>query len=372
MKKKAVILAGGQGSRFWPMSRIERPKQFLALGTSEESLLQSTVKRVEKIVGKGNVIVVASNDYVEEILKHTPEVTIIEEPMAKNTAPCIGLAASLIAKEDPETVLLVFPADHAVEGSEGFEKIFNLACEVASKEDVLVTIGMQPTKPNTAYGYIQREEKPFFQNEVYRVKRFYEKPSIERAQQYVENKDFYWNSGMFVWRASSILRAIETHVPQLSVGLQKIQKAYGTAEYTTVLKAEFLAAEAVSIDLGVMEHAKNVVVIPADCFSWNDVGSWDAWAEQFKADKDKNVLPANAISIDSTECVVLSNIERSYVVRTDVVRAENKERLIALVGLENIFVIDTDDALLICHKDKAQEVKKVVEKLKVMGKTAYL
>jgi mannose-1-phosphate guanylyltransferase len=348
-KTLAVILAGGQGSRFWPLSRSAKPKQFLSMTDNGESLIQSTVRRIQPLVRSEDVRVIAHSGLHPLIKEHVPSVSIIREPSARNTAACIGLAAVHALVESPKVdpVMVVLPADHAVKDEARLRDALDEAARNAADHDVLVTIGIPPTTPHTGYGYIKRGS--LISGRAYRVERFFEKPSLERAEKYLEEGGFSWNSGMFVWRAGVILKAFEKYLPEMHAGLMKIKGIFeGGAKDVDAQVAElFSTFESTSIDFGVLEHARNCVVIEAEEFGWNDVGSWDQWAENFSTDADGNLIRGDAVVIDSTRCVIRS-----------------EGRLIAAVGLKDVVVIDAGDAILVVARDSVQEVRKVVEELK--------
>lgn len=348
----AVILAGGQGSRFWPLSRVKLPKQFLSVSENGESLIQATVRRVEPLVGRDNICVVANDSLRPTILEHVPHAQVVVEPEARNTAACIGLAAvaALAGAKGGDPVLIVLPADHAVKDEDRLRAALSEAVDQARDNDVLVTIGIPPTHPNTGYGYIKRGEA--FSGRTHRVDRFYEKPNLQRAERYLEAGGYSWNSGMFVWRASVVLEAFREHLPAMYAGLVAIREEIEAGRPTSPRVAELFARfESISIDFGILEHARNCLVINAEEFGWNDVGSWDQWAENFATDTEGNLIKGDAIAIDSTGCVV---------------RAQ--DRLIAAVGLKDVVVIDSGDALLVVSRDHVQDVRKVVSELKQRGR----
>ncbi len=349
-----AILAGGQGSRFWPMSRSARPKQFLSINESGESLIQSTVRRVEGIVSRENVWVISNPGLVGLITEHVPGARIVCEPVARNTAPCIGLAAvhALIHSNGGDPVMVVLPADHAVKDEQRLRAALQEAIDHARRADVLVTIGIPPTHPHTGYGYIKRGARA--EGSTYKVERFFEKPNLERATKYVEDGSYSWNSGMFVWRASVVLEAFKAHLPTMYDGLMEIKaliESGMTADTQERFERLFSGFESISIDFGVLEHARNCLIVAAEEFGWNDVGSWDQWAESFEADELGNLLEGDSLAIDSTRCVVRS-----------------EKRLIAAVGLTDTIIIDAGDALLVVARDHVQEVRKVVEELKRRGR----
>lgn len=357
MTTKIFILAGGQGTRFWPVSRAKRPKQFLALGKTGDSLLSATVKRVSPLVNDGEVFVVTSEALEVQVREHAPAVGVITEPRAKNTAASIGLAAIHAAAVDPSTVILCLPADHAVANEEILRTALKDAIELAADQPVLVTIGITPSFPHTGYGYIQRGRG--LGAGRYAVKRFFEKPNLERAQSYCESGDFYWNSGMFAWRADTLLAALMTCMPVLYEGLRRIQPTIGSAQYDSTVATVFESLESVSIDFGVLEHVKNCAVVEAKDFGWNDVGSWDAWAEQFPPDAHGNVVVGDFLGVDCSNCIV----------RAEGISGTSGGRVTALLGVQDLVVIDTGDALLVCRRNRVQEVKKIVDELRARGRT---
>ncbi len=355
---KAAILAGGQGARFWPVSRRQRPKQFLKLGAADESLIQSTARRIEPLVGRSNIMVVTNDNLIDMVKEHVPHAQTIGEPCGRNTAASIGLAAIFARKENPDSIIIVLPADHSVKDEDKLRQTLKEAIELAEADDVLVTIGIPPAGPNTAYGYIQRGQR--IHGRCCTVKRFYEKPSFERALHYVESGDYFWNSGMFVWRTETILKSIKQLMPQLYEGLCKIEKAIGTELERATMQEVFATLDSISIDFGILELARNCTLVEAIPFGWNDVGSWDAWAEHFDADGDGNLLHGDALVIESRGCIVHSDTLPSH------------KRLTALLGVENLVVIDAGDAVLICPRERVQDVRKVVDALKQKNRTELI
>ncbi len=362
------ILAGGAGTRFWPLSRALTPKQFLPLGTTSDPMICATARRVRAMQPTPQLWVVTSKLLAEETQRLVPDAHIVAEPVGRNTAASIGLAAAAAASVNPETVLVVLPADHAVKDEDRLRGILGEAIALARDNELLVTIGIAPSFPHTGYGYIQRGE-PFGGDRsqssyrAFQVKHFYEKPNSERAQAYCESGDYLWNSGMFAFRAKVILAAIRECLPALADGLDEIGKAWGGADQDMVLARVFPTLEAISIDVGVMEHVKNRALIEAPDFGWNDVGSWDAWAEQFPADKHENVFSGDVVAIDSESCIV-----RSGGLGASETAQKSSGRVIALLGVKDLVVIDSGDALLICPKSRVQEVKKVVDVFRARGR----
>jgi mannose-1-phosphate guanylyltransferase len=350
-----AVLAGGQGSRFWPMSRSARPKQFLSISESGESLIQSTVRRVEGIVDSQSVWVISNPGLVGLITEHVPHARIVCEPVARNTAPCVGLAAvhALIHSGGADPVMVILPADHAVKDEQKLRAALREAIDHAGHSKVLVTIGIPPTHPHTGYGYIKRGA--VIEGRTYKVQRFFEKPNVERAAKYVEDGSYSWNSGMFVWRASVVLEAFKAYLPSMYDGLMEIKgliEAGLTPASQEQFERVFSSFESISIDFGVLEHASNCLVVDAEEFGWNDVGSWDQWAESFTADADGNLLEGDSLILDSVRCVVRSD-----------------KRLIAAVGLTDTIIIDAGDALLVVSREHVQDVRKVVEELKRRGRS---
>lgn len=348
-----VILAGGQGTRFWPVSRLSKPKQFLSISSSGESLIQATSRRVVPISPESAQWVVTNEMQRELTGQHLPQAKLILEPFGRNTAASIGLAAVHIRKHSPKAVMVVLAADHAVQDEQLLRDTLMKAARLASEQSLLVTIGVKPTFPNTAYGYIKRDGT--IAQDEFLVSRFFEKPSFERAKEYFESGEFYWNSGMFAWGVTTILEAIRQFMPELYEGLMTIEGVIGTPQEKVVTEQVFAGLESVSIDFGVLEHARNCAVVSGQPFGWNDVGSWDAWAEHFGRDQSGNIVKGQTLLIDSKGCVVCS-----------------EDRMIAVVGAEDLVVIDSGDALLVCPRDRVQDVREVVKELKKQGREELL
>ena len=355
----AVIMAGGKGERFWPESRVDMPKQFLSLTEDGKSMIQHTVERLEGLVEYENMYVVTNKNYKELIQKHVPQIpveNIITEPVAKNTAPCIGLAAVHIAKKDPEAKMMVLPSDHLIKYNEMFLDTLRIALEVSEEDNSLVTIGITPSYPETGYGYINftKGDLPSEMKNIYRVKKFEEKPNLEKAKDYLVSGKYLWNSGMFVWKASTILNCIESFIPELHSGLMEISETINTEKYEETLEKIFSCFPSESIDYGVMEKAENIYTIPGN-FGWDDVGSWLSLERIKHTNQDGNVVDGNVITIKTSNSII-----------------QGKSKLIAAVGLEDVIIIDTDDAILICNKSHSQEVKDVINNLKICNRTEYL
>lgn len=354
-----VIMAGGKGERFWPKSRTNLPKQFLSLTNDGKSMIQHTVERLEGLVELENVYVVTNKLYEDLIVEHIPNLpleNIIIEPEAKNTAPCIGLAAVHIAKKNPESKMIVLPSDHLIKFNEIFLDTLKLGLEVVEDDENIVTIGITPNYPETGYGYINFKKgvSPHEITNVYEVLRFVEKPDLERAKQYLTSGEYLWNSGIFIWKVSTILKCFEDFLPEIYTGLKEIETTIYTEKYLEILKKVFSEIPSESIDYGIMEKAKNIYVIPGN-FGWDDVGSWLSLERINNTNQDGNIISGNVVTVKTKNSII-----------------QGSKKLIATIGLEDIIIVDTDDALLICNKDNTQEVKEVIANLKLSNKTEYL
>lgn len=349
-----VIMAGGKGTRFWPVSRQKMPKQLLEI-TGKKSMIQETVDRVSTMVSNKQILVVTDQAHARELKKQLPKIpakNVLIEPVGRNTAPCIGLAASHLIRRDPEAIMIVLPADHYIVDVKVFQKQMIAMAEVASQRNDLVTVGIPPTRPETGYGYIHigNELEKANNEPVFEVKGFREKPNLETAEEFIKTGDFLWNSGMFAWKASVILMSLERHLPKLFRQLIRIRVAIGTDKEKSTLHTIYPELEEISIDYGVMEKAQQVSLIKGR-FGWNDVGNWSALEDIWPHDEFNNTHKGKpVISINSKSSIVYS-----------------QKKLVALVYVEDLIVVDTDDALLICRKDKAQDIKKVVDKLDDLG-----
>jgi len=353
----ALIMAGGSGTRLWPCSREACPKQLLDL-LSERTMLQEAWERITPFVPSEKIFVVTSEAYIDVVRQQIPQMpaaNIIGELEGHGTAPCIGLSALHLRQLDPEAVMAVLTADHYIERADELRRALGAAAQVAT-EGRLVTLGIQPNRPATGYGYIERGEKlaQVSGHDVYRVKKFTEKPDLATAQAFTESGRYYWNSGMFIWKVSTILHEFEKLMPQFYAQLIEIDAALGTAEEQAVLERVWAKVENETIDYGIMERAEDVAVIPVD-IGWSDVGSWATLLELLPADAEGNVIVGQHIGLDTKGCLVHSS-----------------RRLVTTIGLEDMVVVDTEDALLVCPKERAQDVKKLVDMLKEMGKDEYL
>jgi mannose-1-phosphate guanylyltransferase len=346
-----LIMAGGAGTRFWPKSRERRPKQLLSI-IGEGTMLQNTVRRLLPMAPAENIFVISNQVQYAGIVEQLPMLpleNIIIEPRPKNTAACIGLGAILLQQRDPNEVMVVLPADHLIGDDEVFRDTLSKATKIAMEEDVLITIGIQPTYPATGYGYIQFSDSRITVGPAtaYRVKTFAEKPNLETAKSFLDSGDFLWNSGMFVWRIPVIMAQLEEHLPHHYDGLREISRHLGAPEQNSIIDRVYQQIKSISIDYGVMEKAKNVVVLRGQ-FRWNDLGSWDEAYKLLPKDQDYNALCGNQhVLLDSSGCLV-----------------DAPGKTVAAVGIRDLMVVETEDALLLCPRSRAQEVKDLVELLK--------
>lgn len=352
MNVTAVIMAGGKGERFWPQSRTSCPKQFLSLTGDGETMIQKTVKRLAPLVAPEDVFIVTNAAYLDliaEQLPNLPKENVLAEPCARNTAPCIGLAAGIIEKKYGDAIMLVLPSDHLIHEEALYVDTLRRAVEAAKEGRNLVTLGITPDYPETGYGYINYV-KDSGSDGIYDVARFVEKPDLPTAERYLQEGGYLWNSGMFIWKTSSILSNLEQHMPELYTGLQPIVAAYGTPAFDAVLEERFCTLPSESIDFGIMEKASDIRTIPGN-FGWDDVGSWLALERINPTDANGNLCAGDVIAIDSHHCTVSGG-----------------KRLIALLGMEHVVVVDTPDALLICDKNSTQDIKKVLAELREHGR----
>ena len=350
MKTTAVIMAGGRGERFWPKSRNSRPKQFLSLTSDGETMIQKTVKRLLPIVDMEDIYIVTNAAYKQLVLdqiKGLPEENILAEPCARNTAPCIAFASAVISQKYDDAVMLVLPSDHLI----GYENIYistlKKAIKVAEKDKNLVTIGITPTYAETGYGYINFGEEC---GDAFKVERFVEKPDKKTAKSYLASGKYLWNSGMFVWKISSVMENIRNFMPDIYEGAVKIGESFGTPDFEDTLVREFTAFRSESIDFGIMEKAESIYTIPGS-FGWDDVGSWLAIERINETDDAKNYIDGDVIAVDSERTTICGG-----------------KRLIAAIGVEDIVIVDTDDVVLVCSKNHTQDVKKVITQLREAGR----
>lgn len=352
-----VILAGGSGSRFWPKSRKDTPKQLLKI-LGDDSMIRLTYNRLEKISPADHILVVTSRELSKQILKEIPEIpkdNYIIEPSGKNTAPAIGLAALHIFKRDPNAIMGVYPADHLIMGDAKFEAIIKRAQEMVTQKSCLITIGIKPTHPTTGYGYIQYDPRKKTEMEgVYKVITFTEKPKKETAEKFLNSGEFLWNGGMFIWKAEIILLEMKTFMPELHKSLDAIYDTLFTPQYEMALDREWELVQQESIDYSILEKANNVYTIEAD-FKWNDLGSWQSLFSVLTKNKDHNYYEGDVISLQSKNNLIIS-----------------PNRLTAVVGIKDMAIINLDDATLIVPHEKSEAVKDVVDMLKSLNRKEYL
>jgi mannose-1-phosphate guanylyltransferase len=360
----AVIMAGGGGTRLWPLSRRKRPKQVLHL-FGDRSLFQMAVDRVMPIMAPERIFIVTVADQAKALKKQTsavPEKNFLLEPSPRGTASVVGLAAIILRKQNPEYVMAVLTADHYIADVERFQDLLLAAYEVACDNE-LVTLGITPRYPDTGYGYIQRGESlgQCRGYHAYRVKNFKEKPDLSQAEEYIASGEYAWNSGMFVWKVNRILEEIEGQMPDLFKGLKEIEKALGSSDEAKTVEEVWSDLESETIDYGVMEGARQVTVIPADDLGWWDVGGWNRLFELMEQDEMGNIIKApKTLILDTKDTLIYQDPETE------------KERLIATLGLEGVIAIDTGDVLLLCQRERAEDLRQLVKELKISDLDEYL
>lgn len=355
----AAIMAGGRGTRFWPLSRSDRPKQILPI-LGPRTMIQMTVDRTGEIIPPDKVLVITGarmGARVREQLPHIPAENIVEEPFGRGTAAAVGLAAKIVEQREPGSAMVVLPSDHLITGERFFRAQVEAAGQAVKSLDLLVTFGIRPTRPDTGYGYIETlnevlgEENGF---RFHRVARFHEKPDLETAQEYIQSEDFYWNSGIFVFSSRFILEKIESLIPELGRALAMLEGSPGHGGFEESLAGLYSGLPHKSIDHGVMEHSPEVATLPAD-FGWSDLGSWESLYEVLEKDDRGHAKEGEVVDVSSADCLVRGG-----------------KRPIVLVGVEGLAVVDTDDALLICSLNHSQEVRDAVEELVKKGREDLL
>lgn len=351
----AVIMAGGVGSRFWPRSREKTPKQLLKI-FGEDTMIQATVKRINKMVNLEDIYIITNELQKEEMIKQLPGIApehILTEPFGRNTAACIGLASLFVKQRCEDAVTLVLPADHLISDEGAFIANMKEAAEFAYQKKALMTIGILPNRPETGYGYIQVKDQSA-DSTILRVNSFAEKPNYATAVRFLESGEFYWNSGMFIWRVDTILEEIKLHMPELSYGLETIETAIGTPDYAKTVYDTYAQLKSISIDYGIMEKSRKVYLVKS-AFRWSDVGSWEEVYLLSEKDDKGNAFIGEVYSELTMDTYIYS-----------------PDKFAAAIGVENLVIINTDDALLICRRDQAQKVKQVVDSLKMKNKSELL
>jgi mannose-1-phosphate guanylyltransferase len=349
----AVIMAGGGGTRLWPYSRQERPKQMLSL-LGEDTLFQTAVKRLDGVFSPERILVVTVADQAEELRRQTPQIpkeNFLLEPLPRGTASVVGLAALALKHRDPASVMAILTSDHYIGNEENFRRLLKTAYQVA-QDNYLVTLGITPGYPATGYGYIQRGERidAYGSDEVYLVARFKEKPADDQAKAMLASGDHSWNSGMFIWKVSRIMEELALQMPELYARLEDISRAWRTPQKDIIINEIWPTIKPETIDYGIMEGARQVAVIPAAGLKWSDVGSWDSLFDVLPTDSNGNIIAGgNHVGIDT---------------RNSLVFQAGEPRLIVTIGISDLVIVDTDDVLLICPKDQAQKVRQIVDHLK--------
>lgn len=344
----AVIMAGGVGSRFWPMSTSSFPKQFHDILGNGQSLIQRTFERINNLVPSNNILIATNERYEELVLSQLPKTSknqLLLEPAIKNTAPCILYAALKIYNQNPDAVMLVAPSDHWIDDENQFAKNIKTAFNACATQDILMTLGIQPNYPNTGFGYIQFNESS---SEIKRVKKFTEKPNLETAKQFLKSGDYLWNAGIFVWSVKSILKAFKTSLPEMVSILDDRSKVYNTDLEYNFIKRNYTKCENISIDFGIMEKAENVQVLPVD-FGWNDLGTWGSLYNKLEKDSEENaVVGAKTIFRDA---------------RGNMIRTQSGKKVV-IQGLSNFIIVEKEDVLLIIPKKDEQDIKQITAQVK--------
>jgi mannose-1-phosphate guanylyltransferase len=353
-----LIMAGGAGTRFWPRSRVKKPKQYLSL-FGDQSLIQKSVNRFSNFIPEESIYIVSAKSQKEVLEEQTtklPKENLIYEPVGKNTLPAIGLAALFIAKRDPDGILIVSPSDHLIQNDELFRQTIESAVQIANEKDGIVTIGITPKFPATGYGYVQTAEEVKIGQAIksYAVNKFVEKPNLEVATGYLKSGGFYWNSGIFVFKVSVFLESVQKYAPELYADLLRIDEYIGTKGYEEALDRIYNEVKSISIDYGILEKAKNVFLVQGD-FVWNDLGSWEEVYKYDKKDENQNAHAGEVILLDT---------KNSYVYAPD--------SLVAIVGLEDVIVVQEGNTILVCKRDRAEDIKAVVGEINKRKLNQYL
>ena len=344
-----VIMAGGRGERFWPQSRLKRPKHLLPI-VGDAPMLTQTIRRLDGLVPVDRIFVITNVEQRESVLETCPELRpecVIGEPVGRDTAAAVGLAALLVEKEGDDSSFALLPADHVILDATGFQKTLETAFETAEAEDQLVTVGIRPTFPSTGYGYLEKGDGvgEYAGRSVAAVKRFVEKPNLEKAEEYLNSGNYFWNAGMFIWRPSVILEEIDRLVPKLSEGLRELKQFWAASgNLDQAMNQVYPELEKISIDFAVMEKAKQVTMVESS-FDWDDVGEWSAIERHYPKDQNENVFKGDGVALDSSGNLTFSE----------------SGHCITLLGVKNLIVVQSGDATMVCHKDRAQEVKALAQ-----------
>lgn len=356
-----IIMAGGIGTRFWPLSKTSKPKQFIDVLGTGESLIQMTFRRFERICPRENIYIVTNKIYTDLVNEQIPNLNpnqIIAEPARRNTAPCIAYANFKISKINPDANIIVTPSDHFIVNEDKFIETLKLGLNAIKENDVLVTLGIKPTYPNTGYGYIQYHPTKNLGsiNEINKVKLFTEKPEYDMAVQFIESGDFLWNSGMFIWSLKSINNSMQELLPQVYNIFEKGKDNFNTSKEQEFIQSAYTSCPSISIDYGVMEKASNVYVIPSD-FGWSDVGTWGALHEVREKDKNNNSVAGKNIMLYDTKNCVINN---------------STNKLLLLQGMEDYVIVETDEVLMICQTKEEQRIKQFVTDVEIEKGKEYL
>jgi len=355
-----VIMAGGIGSRFWPMSRTHLPKQFHDVLGVGRTLLQMTYDRFTSFCPRENVLVVTNERYKALVLEQLNELSedqVLCEPFMRNTAPCIAYAAFRIAERDPNAVMVVAPSDHLILKNDEFLRLIHLGIENALQGEHLVTMGIKPTRPDTGYGYIQfSEDKQLKHEEIKKVKTFTEKPDIELAKDFIESGDFYWNAGIFLWRVKDLIRAFEIHLPEIHKTFLEGKGLYGTSKESAFINEIYPSCANVSVDYGIMEKATNVRVMLSD-FGWSDLGTWGSLHLHIPHDSHQNGVVGKEVML--------------YNCTDNMIHVTGK-KLTVIQGLNGYIVVDTEDVLMVCRKEDEQRIKQFVNDIKISKRENYI
>jgi len=344
----AVIMAGGIGSRFWPISTQKFPKQFHDILGTGDSLIQQTYNRFEKLIPSENILIATNKKYKKLVKQHLPSIAstqILLEPSMLNTAPCILYSAFKIYSENPNGIMIVAPSDHYIENEQEFISNVETSFDFCTKNDFLLTLGIQPTNPNTGYGYIKFNKS---KSPIKEVLNFTEKPNLKTAEKFIKSGDYLWNAGIFIWSVKSILKAFETYLPEMFQLFSNGSDAYNTSSENNFIEENYVKSENISIDFGIMEKATNVHVLPTN-FGWNDLGTWASLQEKLKADEHQNSTIGGAVIFRDA--------------KGNIVKTQSGKKVV-IQGLNDFIVVEKEDVLLICPKDKEQDIKEITTEVK--------